>query len=350
MPVDDSPRDPGASDPTGPPAEPAHGPSADPPLARPLHLPLEPHQGSPWAQPISGIAAPPQRFRRDAMLLPDKPRTDCLLDVLIALGLVVMVEFGWAIGLPALVPPPPGVVAAGQREKDDVEAPATGLKSATDPANKASGLDEDEPWQDEYEEWQRTLLIPGLVLRAIGVLAVVALMLRLRNEPLVSVGLTARRLIGDGACGLLTLVVASILLVALTLLLALLSPTVREQMEENTELLLRLLPRLRVWWVVLMMACVALWEEVLFRGFLLTRVRRLVGNWTVAVVLVTAVFTLPHLAHQTPSAMIPVAVLGLLLSGVTILRRSLVPALIAHWLFNVSQVLWMYYMTRGPGP
>ena len=76
----------------------------------------------------------------------------------------------------------------------------------------------------------------------------------------------------------------------------------------------------------------------------MTRLRRGLGSWTAAVVLSTTVFTLLHAVDQTPAALMPVAILSVVFSITTIWRRSLVPAIIAHWLFNLANLIGLYYM------
>ena len=83
-----------------------------------------------------------------------------------------------------------------------------------------------------------------------------------------------------------------------------------------------------------MAATVGVYEELLFRGFLMTRLRRGTGSWTVAVLISTSIFTALHAPDQMPVALVPIAILSLVFSMVTVWRRSLIPAVVAHTLFD----------------
>ena len=56
------------------------------------------------------------------------------------------------------------------------------------------------------------------------------------------------------------------------------------------------------------------------------------------------VFVALHALSQAPAAMVMIAILSLIMSVVTIWRRSLVPAMVAHTLFDLSQLAGLYYM------
>jgi len=89
-------------------------------------------------------------------------------------------------------------------------------------------------------------------------------------------------------------------------------------------------------------AMIGIYEELVFRGFLMTRLRRGTGSWAVAVALSTVIFTSLHAFDQTHSALVVVAILSLVFSLATIWRRSIIPAIIAHALFDLSQLLLLY--------
>jgi membrane protease YdiL (CAAX protease family) len=88
---------------------------------------------------------------------------------------------------------------------------------------------------------------------------------------------------------------------------------------------------------------IGLWEELVFRGFLMPRLRRATGSWAIAVLLSTAVFAALHVIDQVPAALVLVTVLSLMFSLVTIWRRSIVPAVVAHALFDLGVFMTLYY-------
>jgi hypothetical protein len=76
-------------------------------------------------------------------------------------------------------------------------------------------------------------------------------------------------------------------------------------------------------------------EETFFRGFLLGSLAPRLGGAGAAVVS-SLLFAL---AHLTPGVMVPIFILGLLLSWLYLKTRSIVPGLIAHSAQNALALL-----------
>ncbi len=74
-------------------------------------------------------------------------------------------------------------------------------------------------------------------------------------------------------------------------------------------------------------------EDVLFRGFVLTRVTALCKSRVAAIILSSIVFGFAHI-YQGPLGVVQTTALGLVFCGLVTLTRSLWPAVIAHALFN----------------
>lgn len=196
------------------------------------------------------------------------------------------------------------------------------------------------------EEATQELLVPMLAVRTAAAIGLLALVLRVRRQRAASVGLTTRGWGWNIIIGAASPLVAYAIIMPVMIAVVLASPEARRQMEENADRLHALLPRVSMWLFGPIMAVVGLWEELFFRGFLMTRLRRVTGSWTAAVVLSTACFTLAHLADQTAAALIPITILSLVFSGITIWRKSIMPAIIGHAVFNFSQVVWMHFALR----
>ncbi|MCP4591208.1 MAG: CPBP family intramembrane metalloprotease [bacterium] len=118
-------------------------------------------------------------------------------------------------------------------------------------------------------------------------------------------------------------------------------PGAAEDLANNPKNIQERLPRLGIGGLAGLTAFVGLWEEITFRGFILPRLRRATGTWTLAVLLSSIIFAAPHLAMQSAALLIPLFMIGALWSVVTIWRRSLVPVIVAHFLFNFAQMLYM---------
>ena len=192
-------------------------------------------------------------------------------------------------------------------------------------------------------EAQRALLIPLLVIRFVFCLTCVFFVLRLRKQSPASVGLVGSKmgmnlLIGGGA-----MMATYAIMYPLMMALIVAFPAFRDQMEANADILTTILPKAHPLEFLGAMATVGVWEELFFRGFLMTRLRRITGGWTAGVLLSTGVFVALHAPSQVPAAMVMIAILSLIMSVATIWRRSLVPAMVAHTLFDLTMLAGLYY-------
>lgn len=91
--------------------------------------------------------------------------------------------------------------------------------------------------------------------------------------------------------------------------------------------------------LIVLMTAVAAQEEIIFRGLLLPYVRRLCGSWTVAVGLTSLIFAVLHVPGQGVLSALPIFGIGCMLGAVFVWSRSLPAVILAHFVFNVVQVL-----------
>ena len=188
----------------------------------------------------------------------------------------------------------------------------------------------------------RGALLEMLAVRAAATTALILLVLRSRRQSLATVGVTWRSWglnLGIGAC---STIVAYMLIWSALGVLWLLAPSLLEQ-TDNASRLLELIPRLSPFGFFAMSAIVGVYEELLFRGFLMTRLRRATQSWTAAVLISSAIFTALHAVDQEAIALVAVGILSLVFSTVTIWRRSIIPAIIGHTLFDLSQLLGLMW-------
>lgn len=96
-------------------------------------------------------------------------------------------------------------------------------------------------------------------------------------------------------------------------------------------------------WLVATLAAVGVHEELIFRGMLLTLLRRATGSWWIAIVGSSAIFGSLHF-HQGWLSMLQITGLGIVLSLIFVASRSLLAVAIAHFLFNFCQVQLMHML------
>ena len=191
---------------------------------------------------------------------------------------------------------------------------------------------------------RRVLFAPVLAARMIVVIFSAAAILWYRGQTLRSIGLASSGWLINLLVGMAATAVAYALVFTWQISIWSFWPGLWDQMSENAGRIMASVPKPRHPIGFLPPALtVAVYEELLFRGFLMTRLRRATGGWTLAVMISTAVFTSLHAIDQTPAALVPVAILSVVFSLVTIWRRSLLPAVVGHFLFNLFNLVGLYY-------
>jgi membrane protease YdiL (CAAX protease family) len=82
-------------------------------------------------------------------------------------------------------------------------------------------------------------------------------------------------------------------------------------------------------WIVPLSIFVGIYEEVVFRGFLLGRLRELVGSRTLAVIVAAVLFAAGH-RYQGSLGMVQTFVVGAVLGALTVARGSVWASIVAH--------------------
>lgn len=269
----------------------------------------------PTARPVAAVVVEAPRESRSPIYLDDISRRDAWIDI----GLIVFVFVGLSVAAELVI------VLWFER--------FTGISR-----NEAAWAE-----SDLVRYLPTTLVVVRL---GITILIITAL-LALRRLPAASVGLTARALLVDSVAGVVSVGVASACILGSMQSVWVLWPDVIRQMQENADLIRNLIPKMHPLALGALSLAVGLYEELLFRGFLMTRLRRATGSWVLAVLISSVVFILPHAVDQQWIALLPIGILSLCMSLVTIWRRSIVPAIIGHFLFDWVMLISIYYNDAG---
>ncbi len=174
------------------------------------------------------------------------------------------------------------------------------------------------------------------------ILVAVAAVLLLGGRPPSTIGWRSDALWVDVVLGIAFTVAVIVSMIAVATLLLVFAPNLFDEMQRAPEAIRNTFPRMPPALLLLLCGWVAVFEEVVFRGFLLTRLRVIVRSWPVAVAGGSLLFALPH-SYQGPVAVGLVFVLGLMLGAVFAWRRSLAPVIVWHFLFNGVQFFALYY-------
>ncbi len=179
-----------------------------------------------------------------------------------------------------------------------------------------------------------------------GIMAVacVVFTLRITGDGPASVGFTFRRSPGANLLlGVLAAPAAYVAVLIATIILCATSQAAQELLQSNPEQVRDVLPKLHPLGFLALSAGVGLWEELVFRGYLMTRLRRVTGSWWIAVPLVSAVFAALHIGAQVALFVIPLFLMAVVWSLFTVWRRSVIPAVVGHALFDFVSFLAIYY-------
>lgn len=130
----------------------------------------------------------------------------------------------------------------------------------------------------------------------------------------------------DLAIGLVTAVIA---VVGIGLIYGVLFPALHLNMNMSAMAGIMHTP---YWYRILLVTRAAVAEELLFRGYGITRLQELTGSPLVAGVITWAVFTYAHLSYWGAAQLIIAGWGGLVLTLLFLWRRNLWANMIAHWL------------------
>jgi membrane protease YdiL (CAAX protease family) len=184
----------------------------------------------------------------------------------------------------------------------------------------------------------REHLLAGTVLRAVCVTALVLLLLRAAGQSPAVLGL-----VRDGAgrdallgialtAGAFATALASGLLVAGVAAIAH-AGFVEKETAQRSGLLVDLFGDTPVGAFAAAMVVTATFEEVVFRGFLVPRLRHITGSWAFAIALSSLAFGSGHI-YEGWTGVAQTAALGVFFSLAFLRRARLVPVVVAHASFN----------------
>ncbi|MBI4581700.1 MAG: CPBP family intramembrane metalloprotease [Planctomycetes bacterium] len=182
-----------------------------------------------------------------------------------------------------------------------------------------------------------------VVTAAAGVACIVAAftLVRSAGQRPAAIGWCTRSARVDIAIGLLSALAIYVALITGAVLLVLVRPDLLEETTQAREAIEKTIPRTSIPVMMAMMVFVAVWEEVVFRGFLLTRLQAIVRRWWLAVAIGTVLFAVGH-GYQGPIALVAVGALGVILGVLFVWRRSLLPGIALHAAFNLINLLVLH--------
>lgn len=170
----------------------------------------------------------------------------------------------------------------------------------------------------------------GVGFATVGIALLIA---RLRNQPLAALGIHGRDMAINIGVGVAAGFVILLSIFAFRVFLAMVSKSIRNAMFQSAKDTGDTIPEMSFLLTLVVAAGVGLYEELLFRGFALPRLRRLTGSWVAATIIGSILFALLH-GYQGFVGMVTVFFLSVGLSITFVLRKSIVPVIVAHFLID----------------
>jgi membrane protease YdiL (CAAX protease family) len=227
-------------------------------------------------------------------------------------------------------------VSLGLVRDHKLETLRVGLPSAGAAASKGFG----DRFAQALGARVRGHVLLATVVRAACVLAFIALLLRGRGLSFASLGLGRDGLDLDAiavvplAAGAFAVSIATGLAVSVVTA-AFHSKLAEQEATARSAVLLDLVGGTPIASFVVAMIVTAAFEEVVFRGFLLPRLRLATGSWGIAIAVSSMAFGVGHF-YEGRVAVLQTTALGVFFSLAFLRRRRLLPVVLAHALFNVA--------------
>jgi membrane protease YdiL (CAAX protease family) len=176
-------------------------------------------------------------------------------------------------------------------------------------------------------------------------LLLVALMLIVRRQPIAGLGLDRpfnSRTLAAAAIALPACYAASV--TGAMVYAAVTGFDTEAMLAEKTDLA-DLVAHIPLRWILPLALFVGIHEEILFRGFYLSRVRALSRSGIVAILATSVVFGLMHM-YQGLLGVFQTTAIGLALAIIVTYARSLWPAIIAHAVFDATNMLLLPWLLK----
>ncbi len=183
---------------------------------------------------------------------------------------------------------------------------------------------------------ERTFGVVMTCVAGLSSVGLVRLVLKRRRQPWGSVGVGSHDIAFAGPMAMLAVGGAFAILVAYSLMLM---RTGSGAMQENAERIGEMLPAMPTWSILLVMLTVGVYEEIIFRGFLLTRIQRATNSPVAGVIISSVLFALPHATDQEWVVLPALFLIAVFWSVLVLWRGSIIPVVIGHAVFNSVQ-LW----------
>jgi len=190
-------------------------------------------------------------------------------------------------------------------------------------------------WPELDERWLNVGSTAG---GGVGALLTCALLLRVAGHTPLTIGWTRAQILNNVSIGLGALVLTYVALFIVAMTSVIFYPEILQKTPQAQKAFQEAFPPTSLSTLVLMMVFVAIWEEVVFRGFALTRLQAIFKRWWLAIAVSAAFFGVLH-HYEGVIGMAVIAGLAFVMGVLFAWRKSLVPSIVFHLVNNVVFVL-----------
>jgi membrane protease YdiL (CAAX protease family) len=173
------------------------------------------------------------------------------------------------------------------------------------------------------------------------------LFLRLDREPIRAVGLHLKDLEGEIWTAFWSLVIIFSFNLAVMVMISIFLPDLATKLAKERTEVFKLFPTSSPLWLILITAFVGFYEELVFRGFLITRLKVVAGNIWVTLFISSLLFGIAH-NYQDLLAMTQITVIAFIVGMMFVLRKSLISPILAHMAFDFINLAFVFGMSKLP--
>lgn len=171
--------------------------------------------------------------------------------------------------------------------------------------------------------------------------------LRQDRQPLRAVGLHLKNLEDEIWTAFWSLGIIFVFNMGVMIAVSVFLPEMIAKLAKERSEVMRLFPLISPIWLIVITAFVGFYEELVFRGFLITRLKVLTGNIWAAVLISSILFGVSH-AYQDNLAMIQITVIGFIFGTMFVLRKSLISPILAHMAFDFINLALAFAASKIP--
>jgi membrane protease YdiL (CAAX protease family) len=172
-----------------------------------------------------------------------------------------------------------------------------------------------------------------VVMSGMLVLLVTILLVKWDGGGLRSLGVGKLRIWREVSAAIQAFILIYVLQIVIMLILSRLSPELAKDVIGKRKAMSEYFPEISPILLLIFTLFVGIYEEVVFRGFLITRLTAMVGKPWIAVILSSIFFGAVHF-YQDPLAMIQIMIIAIVLGGLFIVRKNILAPILVHAAFD----------------